>query len=782
MYNVEKRILPLIPLRGMSIFPHMVIHFDVGRDKSINALEKAMVDDSLILLCAQKDAKIEEPSSEDFYHIGTIAKIKQMLKLPGGVVRVLVEGINRGRITEIVQEDEYFKVEVEELIYDVEDIVLDKELEASMRLVVGDLEEYLSISNRLSPDVLITVTDIEDPGRLADVIASYISFKIEDHQKILETIDFYERLEKLHQILQEEIELLKIEEKINQRVKKQITKVQKEYYLKEQMRAIQKELGEEDEVLEEIEEYKTKINKIEMPEEVKEKALKELDRLNKMNPNSVETSVIRTYLDWIVELPWDIETENKVNIKKARDVLNKDHYGLTDVKERILEFIAIRELATEIKGPILCLVGPPGVGKTSIAKSIAEALNRNFVRMSLGGVRDEAEIRGHRRTYVGAMPGRVISSIKKAGSNNPVFLFDEIDKLASDFRGDPASALLEVLDPEQNNTFTDHYLEVPFDLSKVLFITTANTVASIPPALLDRMEVIRISGYTEEEKLNIAMKHILPKQLKEHGLKEKNLKISQNAMESIIRNYTREAGVRELERNIANICRKATKRIVEENVKIVRVNQGNLHKYLGVEKYLTDMGEREHQVGVATGLAWTAFGGETLSIEVNSMKGTGKLHLTGQLGDVMKESAQAGISYIRANSKVLEIDENFHEEMDLHIHVPEGAIPKDGPSAGITMATASISALSNKPVNKDIAMTGEITLRGRVLPVGGIKEKILAAHRIGIKKVLIPFENKKDLEEIPDKVKKSMKIVLVKTMDEVLEHALLKEGDKDENI
>ena len=781
MYSVEKRILPLIPLRGMSIFPHMVIHFDVGRDKSINALEKAMVDDSLILLCAQKDAKIEDPSPEDFYHVGTIAKIKQMLKLPGGTIRVLVEGINRGRITEIVQEDECFRAKVDELIYNTEDIILDKELEAAMRLVISDLEEYLSISNRLSPDILITVTDIEDPGRLADVIASYINFKIENHQKILETTDIYERLEKLHQILQEEIELLKIEEKINQRVKKQITKVQKEYYLKEQMRAIQKELGEDDEVLEEIEEYKTKINKIEMPDEVKEKTLKELDRLNKMSPHSAETAVIRTYLDWIVELPWDVETEDKVNIKNARNVLNKDHYGLTDVKERILEFIAIRELATEIKGPILCLVGPPGVGKTSIAKSIAESLNRNFIRMSLGGVRDEAEIRGHRRTYVGAMPGRVISSIKKAGSNNPVFLFDEIDKLASDFRGDPASALLEVLDPEQNNSFIDHYLEVPFDLSKVLFITTANTVASIPSPLLDRMEVIRISGYTEEEKLNIAMKHILPKQLKEHGLKEKNLKISQNAMESIIRNYTREAGVRELERNIANICRKATKRIVEENVKIVRVNQGNLHKYLGVEKYLTDMGEREHQVGVATGLAWTAFGGETLSIEVNSMKGTGKLHLTGQLGDVMKESAQAGISYIRANSKVLEIDENFHEEMDLHIHVPEGAIPKDGPSAGITMATASISALSNKPVNKDIAMTGEITLRGRVLPVGGIKEKILAAHRIGIKKVLIPFENKKDLEEIPDKVKKSMKIVLVKTMDEVLEHALLKEGDKDED-
>ncbi|NMA87163.1 MAG: endopeptidase La, partial [Tissierellia bacterium] len=678
MYTVEKKILPLIPLRGMSIFPHMVIHFDVGREKSINALEKAMVDDSLILLCAQKDAKTEDPEIEDFYHVGTIAKIKQMLKLPGGSIRVLVEGINRGRVVNIIGEEDYFKAEVDELIYDAENIEIDKELEAAMRLVISDLEEYLSISSRLSPDILITVTDIEDPGRLADVIASYINLKIEDHQKILETIDYYKRLEALHKILQEEIELLKIEEKINQRVKKQITKVQKEYYLKEQMRAIQKELGEEEDILEEIEEYKVKINDIDMPEEVREKALKELDRLDRMSPHSAETAVIRTYLDWIIELPWDVETKDKVNIKKARNVLNQDHYGLIDVKERVLEFIAIRELATEMKGPILCLVGPPGVGKTSIAKSIASSLNRNFVRMSLGGVRDEAEIRGHRRTYVGAMPGRVISSIKKAGSNNPVFLFDEIDKLASDFRGDPASALLEVLDPEQNNTFTDHYLEVPFDLSKVLFITTANTVASIPPPLLDRMEIIRISGYTEEEKLNIAMKHILPKQLKEHGLKEKNLKISENAMRSIINNYTREAGVRELERNIASICRKAAKKIVESNTKTIRVNQGNLYKYLGIEKYRHDYGERESQVGVATGLAWTAFGGETLSVEVNSMKGTGKLQLTGQLGDVMKESAQAGISYIRANFQSLNIDENFHKEMDLHIHVPEGAIPKDG--------------------------------------------------------------------------------------------------------
>lgn len=776
-YVVQKKILPLIPLRGMSVFPHMVIHFDVGRDKSIKALEKAMVEDSLILLCSQKDAKVEEPTIDDFYHIGTIARIKQMLKLPGGTIRVLVEGISRGRIVEITKDEEYLEAEVEEFTYDADNIKLDKELEAAMRLVISDFEEYLALSNRLSPDILITIMDIDDPGRLADVIASYINFKIEDHQKILETFDFYKRLEILHGILQEEIELLKIEEKINQRVKKQITKVQKEYYLKEQMRAIQKELGEEDDLLEEIEEYKQKLDKIKMPKEVKEKALKEVDRLNKMSPHSAETAVIRTYLDWILELPWDKETKDKVDIKKARDILNQDHYGLEDVKERILEFIAVRELASNMKGPILCLVGPPGVGKTSIAKSIAKSLNRKFVRMSLGGVRDEAEIRGHRRTYVGAMPGRVISSIKKAGSKNPVFLFDEIDKLASDFRGDPASALLEVLDPEQNHTFTDHYLEVPFDLSKVFFITTANTVASIPPPLLDRMEIIRISGYTEEEKLKIATNHLLPKQFKEHGLKEENLKISEAALRSIINNYTREAGVRELERNIASICRKAAKRIVETNTKTVRVNKGNLHKYLGIEKYRIDMGEREDQVGVATGLAWTAFGGETLSVEVNCMKGTGKLQLTGQLGEVMKESAMAGISYIRANADKLGIDDNFYKTMDIHIHVPEGAIPKDGPSAGITMTTAAISALTNRPVNKDVAMTGEITLRGRVLPVGGIKEKVLAANRIGIKKVLIPYENKKDLEEIPDKVRKSMEFVLVKNMEEVLEHTLLKEEE-----
>lgn len=780
-YEVQNRTLPLIPLRGISVFPHMVVHFDVGREKSISALEKAMLDDASILLCTQKDQKVNEPTVEDFYHVGTVAKVKQMLKLPGGSIRVLVEGMNRGRVTNIVQEEPYFVADVEELSYDEEDIKKDIDLEAAMRLVINDFEEYLSFNDRVSSDVLVTISDIEDPGRLADVIASYIYLKIEDDQKILETFDFYERLEFLHIILQEEIEVLKIEDKINQRVKKQINKVQKEYYLKEQIKAIQKELGQDDDTMAEVEEYEEKIEKIKMPKEVKEKAMKEVERLTKLSSHSPETGVIRTYLDWIIDLPWDKETKDKIDIKKSRDILNDEHYGLVDVKERILEFIAIRKLTNSMKGLIICLVGPPGVGKTSIARSIAKSLNRKFVRMSLGGVRDEAEIRGHRRTYIGSMPGSIINSMKKAGTKNPVFLFDEIDKLGSDYRGDPSSALLEVLDPEQNVTFTDHYLDVPFDLSKVLFVTTANTTATIPAPLLDRMEVIRISGYTEEEKVQIAMNHLLPKQLKEHGLKEDNLMVSESAIRGIINNYTREAGVRNLERNIANVCRKAAKKIVEKNLKTVRINNGNLSNYLGVEKYRFDTLGEENQIGVTNGLAWTAVGGETLSVEVNTMKGTGKIQLTGKLGEVMKESAMAGISYIRANSNLLGIEADFYKDMDIHIHVPEGAIPKDGPSAGITIATAVISALSNTPISREVAMTGEITLRGRALPVGGIKEKVLAANRMGIKKVLLPIENEKDLEEIPDKIRKKMTFVLVKSMDEVLEHALIKRNDIDEN-
>ncbi len=781
LYTIERKTLPLIPLRGISIFPHMVIHFDVGREKSIEALEQSMLDDSLILLCTQINPKVDEPGVDDFYHVGTVARVKQMLKLPGGSIRVLVEGISRGKVINVIQEDPYFRAEIEDMTYDPETIETTQDTEAAMRLVIEDLEEYVSLNQKVSSEVLLSISDIDDPGRLADVISSYIFLKQEDDQKILETFDFYERLEVLHGILQKEIELLRIEDKINQRVKKQINKVQKEYYLKEQLKAIQKELGEDDDISTDAEEYRTKIEKLKLSKEVKEKALKEVDRLTKMSPHSAEVGVIRTYLDWIVDLPWNKESKEKIDIKKARNILDDDHYGLEDVKERILEFIAIRKLTNSMKGPILCLVGPPGVGKTSIAKSIARSLNREFVRMSLGGVRDEAEIRGHRRTYVGSMPGRIISSIRKAGTKNPLFLFDEIDKLASDFRGDPASALLEVLDPEQNSTFSDHFLDVPFDLSKVFFVTTANTTSTIPAPLLDRMEVIRISGYTDEEKLQISLKYLLPKQMKEHGMDKDQLQISNSAVKAVIDYYTREAGVRNLERNIANICRKAAKRIVEDDIKVVRVHAGNIENYLGPKVFRFDSVDEKNQIGVANGLAWTAVGGETLSIEVTTMKGNGKLQLTGKLGDVMKESAMTGISYIRANSDRLGIESEFYKDMDIHIHVPEGAIPKDGPSAGITIATAVASALSNTPIDRELAMTGEVTLRGRVLPIGGVKEKVLAAHRMGIKKVLLPFDNGKDLEEIPDRIKKKMEFVLVKDMDEVLEHAFIKKEDKNED-
>lgn len=780
-YEIHKKTLPLIPLRGISIFPFMVIHFDVGREKSINALEKAMLDESSILLCTQIDPKIDNPKEEDFYSVGTISKVKQMLKLPGGNTRVLVEGLSRGKVIKILKEEPFIEAEAEEYIYDPLEIKKDKTMEAAIRLIMADLDEYISLNNKISPEVFMAVSDIEDPGRLVDIIASYLVFKIEDNQRLLETFDFYERLETLHGILNEEIELLRIEDKIDQRVKKQMNKVQKEYYLKEQMKAIQRELGQDAESEEEIEEYREKIKEFHMDKDIEERLLKEVDRLNQMSPNSPEIGMLRTYLDWIIELPWNLESTANIDIKRSREILDEDHFGLEDVKERILEFIALKKLTSTMKGPILCLVGPPGVGKTSIAKSISKALDRNFVRMSLGGVRDEAEIRGHRRTYIGSMPGRIIDSMKKAGTKNPVFLFDEIDKVSSDYRGDPASALLEVLDPEQNIDFTDHFLEVPFDLSKVFFVTTANTIGSIPAPLLDRMEVIRISGYTEEEKIQIALRYLLPKQIKEHGLEEKNVQISKDLIKDIISFYTREAGVRNLEREIASIIRKAAKRIVEEEIDVVRINRGNLSNYLGAPRFRYDLVEKENQIGVATGLAWTEVGGETLSIEVNIVKGTGKIQLTGKLGDVMKESAMAAISYIRANASMLHIEADFYKDMDIHIHVPEGAIPKDGPSAGVTMATAVISALSNSPVNKDVAMTGEITLRGRVLPVGGIKEKVLAAHRMGIGKILIPYENKRDLEEVSEKVKQKIDFKFMKNINEVLDEALIKGNEKYEN-
>ncbi|AOT69755.1 endopeptidase La [Geosporobacter ferrireducens] len=778
--KVKKYELPLIPLRGLSVFPYMVLHFDVGREKSINALEEAMVNDQMIFLTTQKEAETDIPTEEDFYKVGTISKIKQMLKLPGDAIRVLVEGISRAKITELTQEEPFFKARLEEDTFEGE-TETDKEMEALMRTVMDAFESYISVSNRISPEVLISVSSIEEPGRLADVIASHMILKIDQKQEILEAFDPKDRLEVLYKILLREIEILEIEKEINVRVKKQINKLQKEYYLKEQLKAIQEELGEEGGVQDEAEEYRERIKKAKMPKKVEEKVEKEIDRLFRLAPGSAESGVIRTYVDWILDLPWNKQTKDRLDIKQAKVILDEDHYGLKSVKERILEYLAIRQLAQNMKGPILCLVGPPGVGKTSIAKSIARSLNRNFVRMSLGGVRDEAEIRGHRRTYVGAIPGRIIASIKEGGSKNPVFLFDEIDKLSHDFRGDPASALLEVLDPEQNKEFTDHYLEVPFDLSKVMFITTANSLGTIPRPLLDRMEVIEISGYTEEEKLKIGQRYLVPKQIKEHGLKSENLQISEQGLRDVINYYTRESGVRNLERQIATLCRKSAKRIVEDKLKMIRIHPKNLSQYLGIPRFRYEKAHEDHEVGIATGLAWTRVGGDTLSIEVTTMKGNGKLVLTGQLGDVMKESARAGISYIRSKMEALSITEDFYQTLDIHIHIPEGAIPKDGPSAGITMATAVISALTGLPVDKHVAMTGEITLRGRVLPIGGVKEKVLAANRAGITKVLLPVENKKDVEEIPDNVKKKLELVFVSNMDEVLQHALVRKEENHEN-
>ncbi len=770
----KTRVLPLLPLRGISVFPYMMLHFDVGRDKSISALDEAMVKDQLIFLVSQKDAATDDPSTDDFYQVGTVSKIKQLLKLPGDTIRVLVEGMHRGRIINHIKDDPFFEVEIEEFV-DQEDFEKDIETEALMRAIFDSFEEYIKLTNRTAVDTLITISGVEEPARFADIVASNLSLRISQKQHILEAFDPLERLKRLHAILVKELDILRVERKINLRVKRQIDKMQREYYLKEQLKAIQKELGEDDGLMAEVEDYRKRVREAGLPEETEEKVLKEVDRLMKMSPGSAETGVIRGYLDWILELPWNVETEDNLDLKYARKVLDEDHYGLEKVKERILEYLAIRQLADGMKGPILCLVGPPGVGKTSIGRSIARALNRKFVRMSLGGVRDEAEIRGHRRTYVGAIPGRIIYSMRQAGSKNPVFLLDEVDKMSHDFRGDPASAMLEVLDAEQNNAFRDHYLEVPFDLSKVVFVTTANTTDTIPRPLLDRMEVIYISSYTEEEKLNIALKYLLPKQLKEHGLKKENLLISENTVRDIINYYTREAGVRNLERRIADVCRKAAKQLVEEKRKRVRVTGANLSKYLGIPAYRYEKVKEGTEVGIATGLAWTPVGGETLSIEVTTMKGSGKLVLTGQLGDVMKESARAGISYIRSRTEELGIDPNFYQDLDIHIHIPEGAIPKDGPSAGITIATAVISALANVPVRKDTAMTGEITLRGRVLPVGGIKEKSLAANRAGISKVLIPAENEKDLEEVPANVKRKLEFVTVDHMDSVLDHALVRE-------
>ena len=768
--NIKTMIL--LPLRGVLVFPYMIIHLDVGREKSINALEQVMMQDRLIMLATQRDAQNDKPMPADIYESGTVAEIKQLLKLPGGTMRVLVEGLHRARITKYVKEEPFFEVEVQEF----KDVIVRKtpEMEAQSRMLAYQFEQWAKLSKKIPPETISTVVTVDDPDRLSDLILGHLPLKLEDRQELLAAVDVHKRIDLLTEIINREMEILEIEKKISGRVRKQMEKTQKEYFLREQMKAIQQELGDKDERASEVEEYRQKMKEQELPKDVAERVTKEIDRLEKMSPMSAESGVIRTYLDWLLGLPWAKESADRLDIDIAEKILEEDHYGLEKVKERILEYLSVRKLAETMKGPILCLVGPPGVGKTSLARSIARSMERKFVRVSLGGVRDEAEIRGHRRTYVGALPGRIIQGMKTVGSKNPVFLLDEIDKMSSDFRGDPGAALLEVLDPEQNNSFSDHYIELPFDLSHVLWVVTANAMHNIPRPLLDRMEMITISGYTQEEKIQIAKKFLIPKQQHEHGLTGRHIGFPDNGVEKIIRSYTREAGVRNLERSVATLCRKVARQIVQKKKKTLRMTPNNVELFLGPPKYHWNEAERNSQIGVVTGLAWTEAGGDVLPVEVTTMKGKGNLTLTGQLGDVMKESAQAGFSYIRSKAAELGIPDDFYEKMDIHVHLPEGAIPKDGPSAGIAMATAMISALTGIKVRNDLAMTGEITLRGRVLPVGGIKEKVLAAHRAGIKTLLLPKENKRDYTEIPENVRQNLDFIWVEHLDEVLKQALIK--------
>ncbi len=766
----ERRQIPLLPLRGLLVFPAMVLHLDVGRPKSVQALEQVMETDHQILLATQKEISIDDPSEEEIFHVGTLAKVKSLLKLPNGTVRIHVEGLKRARIEQFIQFDDF--VEVEASMIEEEDAFLTTEIQALMRNLLTMFEQYTKVSKKISAETLASVKDISEPGQMADVIAANLPLKLTQKQELLELYSVRERLLKLIEVLNNEQEVLGLEKKIGQRVKKSMEKTQKEYYLREQMKAIQKELGDKEGRTGEVSTLREKIEEADMPPAVKEKALKELDRYEKMPANSAESSVLRNYLDWLIQLPWTFETEDQLDVIRAEEILNEDHYGLEKVKERVLEYLAVQQLTRELKGPILCLAGPPGVGKTSLARSIARSLNRKFVRISLGGVRDEAEIRGHRRTYVGAMPGRIIQGMKKAGSINPVFLLDEIDKMAHDFRGDPSAALLEVLDPEQNNTFSDHYIEEAYDLSKVMFVTTANNIGTIPGPLLDRMEIISIAGYTEVEKIQIAKNYLIPKQMKDHGLTKGMLQMKDEAIQKVVRYYTREAGVRNLERQMATLCRKAAKIIVSNEKKKVILTAKTVEEMLGKPRFRYGLAEVEDQIGAATGLAYTTVGGDTLSIEVSAAAGKGKLTLTGKLGDVMKESAQAAFSYIRSRSEELNIDPDFHEKLDIHIHVPEGATPKDGPSAGITMATALVSALTGRKVKKEVGMTGEITLRGRVLPIGGLKEKSMSAHRAGLTTIIIPKDNEKDLEDVPESVRSDLTFILVSHLDEVLKNAL----------
>jgi len=777
-------LVPVLPLRDVVVYPHMVIPLFVGRDKSIKALEATMADNKQILLVAQKSPEVDDPTPEDVYGVGTMASILQLLKLPDGTVKVLVEGSRRCRIEAMNEKDGYYLAKVSRIQDEID--VSEREMEVLMRTATNLFDQYVKLNKKVPPEVLTSLASIDEPARLADTMAAHMSLKLDEKQQVLEMANVRERLEHLMGLMEAESDILQMEKRIRGRVKKQMEKNQREYYLNEQMKAIQKELGELEDVPNEFEELAERIAKAGMSKEARQKAESELNKLKLMSPMSAEATVVRNYIDALLNVPWKKRTRIRNDIEKAEQVLEADHYGLEKVKERILEYLAVQQRVRKLKGPILCLVGPPGVGKTSLGQSIARATNRKFVRMALGGVRDEAEIRGHRRTYIGAMPGKIIQNLSKVGVRNPLFLLDEIDKMAQDFRGDPASALLEVLDPEQNHTFQDHYLEVDFDLSEIMFVATANSL-NIPAALLDRMEVIRLSGYTEDEKVNIAERYLIPKQMKNNGLKPDELEIREAAVRDIVRYYTREAGVRGLEREIAKICRKVVKDILlgKQKGKKVVVTPKRLEKYLGVQRYRYGKAEERDQVGQVTGLAWTEVGGELLTIEAALMPGKGRLTHTGQLGDVMKESIQAAMTVVRSRAEVLGLNKDFHEKVDVHIHVPEGATPKDGPSAGIGMCTALVSALTNIPVRADVAMTGEITLRGEVLPIGGLKEKLLAAARGGIKTVIIPKENERDLKEIPKNITQSLEIEPVKWIDEVLEIALVEQpvplaGDSNE--
>jgi len=764
-------ILPLLPIRDIVIYPYMMLPLFVGRDVSIRAVEEALSHDRLIFLVSQVNSSEENPVPADIHRVGTIASIMRMLKLADGRVKILVQGLAKGEVDTYLRERPFFEVRIRKVIEPtLAEVPI--EVEALMRTAKEKIEQILNLKN-LPPEIVMVTDNISDPGVLADLVASNLRLKIDESQAILEVFDPIERLKKVNELLTRELELSAMQARIQSQAKEEMSKTQRDYYLREQLKQIQQELGEGDERAEEINDLRKQIDKAKMPAEVKPEAEKQLRRLEQMHPESSEASLVRTYLDWLVDLPWSKRTKDNLDIKKAKQVLDEDHYNLEKIKERILEYLAVNKLRRKIKGPILCFVGPPGVGKTSLGRSIARSLGRNFVRVSLGGVRDEAEIRGHRRTYVGALPGRVIQGIKQANSSNPVFMLDEIDKVGADFRGDPSAALLEVLDPEQNHAFSDHYLNLPFDLSNVLFICTANLLDPIPPALADRMEIIQLSGYTNEEKLAIARKYLVPRQLNDNGISTKQLEISDDAVLRVIAEYTKEAGLRNLERELASICRKVARKIAEGKNELTRVTRSNIHIFLGAPKFLPEAEQEEHEIGVATGLAWTSTGGEILYVEASLSRGRGNLTLTGQLGEVMKESAQAAVSYARAQATTLGIEADFYQKLDIHIHVPAGAIPKDGPSAGITMATALISALTKRPVSRDVAMTGEITLRGRILPIGGLKEKSLAAFRAGIKTIIIPERNEKDLDEIPKPLRRKLNWLVAKNMSDVLSVALI---------